>query len=89
VPYRRFEPLRPYRLQAGDGELVASLTGAQLDDLLDLLVRERDDDRDYWIDHTVLDWLEGQGADGELVARMRVHVDRRGPGELSWAPESA
>lgn len=88
MPYRRFEPDRPYRLQAtANAELVCTLSGAQLDDLLDLLVRESEDDRDYWFDESVLDWLTEQGADGELIATLRVFIDRRGPAELAWAEE--
>lgn len=90
MPYRRFEPDRPYRLQdAATGELVCTLTGAQLDDLLDLLVREHQADRDYWIDDAVLGWLESNRADAGLIAMLRTHIDRRGPAELAWAKESA
>jgi hypothetical protein len=90
VPYRRFEPDRPYRLQhVATGELVCTLTGAQLDDLLALLVREHADDRDYWIDEAVLLYLESKRADAGLVASLRAYIDRRGPAELGWAEESS
>ncbi|HLT40840.1 MAG TPA: hypothetical protein VK034_31400 [Enhygromyxa sp.] len=89
MPYRRFEPDRPYRLQDVEtGELVCTLTGAQLDDLLDLLIREHESDRDYWIDDAVLAWLTSNHADPGLVELLRAHIDRRGPAELGWAPES-
>ena len=65
-------------------EHVCTLTGAQLEDLLVLLVRERDDDRDYYIDQAVIEWLAQQGADAELVAELRAFVDRSGPCELAW-----
>lgn len=88
MPYRRFEAHRPYRLQAvATGELVCTLTGAQLDGLLDLLVREGEGDRDYWIDEAVLDWLTEQRADAELLGHLRVYVDTHGPAELAWAEE--
>ena len=90
MPYRRFEPERPYRLSVvPTGELVTTLTGAQLDDLLDLLVKDHAEDRDYWIDHAVIDWLESQESDPELVAKLRMFVDRRGPVEMAWAPETS
>jgi hypothetical protein len=89
MPYRRFEPDRPYRLHnVTTGEFVCNLTGAQLDDLLDLLVREREDDRDYYFDRDVLEWLDSHRADPELVAMLRAYVDRRGPVELAWAAET-
>ncbi|MFO7566974.1 MAG: hypothetical protein R6X02_30295 [Enhygromyxa sp.] len=89
MPYRRFEPDRPYRLHnVTTGELVCTLTGAQLGDLLNLLVREHQEDRDYWIDDAVLGWLESERADAGLIAALRAYIDRRGPAELAWAPES-
>ena len=89
MPYRRFEADRPYRLQnVATGELVCTLTGAQLDDLLDLLVREHEGDRDYWIDDAVLMWLESNHADPGLLATLRVYIDRRGPAELAWAEDA-
>ena len=89
MPYRRFEPDRPYRLHnVATGELVCTLTGVQLDDLLDLLVRESEDDRDYWIDDAVLVWLDSNHADPDLIAMLRAYIDRRGPAELAWAAES-
>ena len=85
VPTPRLEPERVYPLRVtGTDELVCTLRGAQLDDLLDRLVREHEHDRDYYINRAVLDWLAEDGADPELVTKLRAFVERCGAGELSW-----
>jgi hypothetical protein len=88
VPPIQHEPVRSYLLRVtGTDELVATLTDAQFDELVGRLVREHADDRDYYIDPVVIEWMAADGADPEVVATLRAFVERHGPGELTWTEQ--
>ena len=72
---------------AGTDEQVCVLTGAQLDELHELLVREHAGDRDYYIDDAAVEWLALHDADPEIVAALRDYVAQSGPRELTWVEQ--
>jgi len=70
------------------GALIGPLTDEQLRDLIDLLVEENADDRDYYIDRDTLDYLEENQADPELLRMLRAHVPEEGEGiDIEWRDE--
>lgn len=78
----------PYRLYNKDsGNLIGELTDAQLQTLVDLLEEEDSDDRDYYIDKDILDYLEEEGADKDLLALLRPHVGEDDGVEIEWREE--
>ena len=73
----------------GSGKLVGEISEEQLQELIDLLEEESDDDRDYYVDQDILEFLEEEGADKQLLELIRPHV---GPGEeggveIEWREE--
>lgn len=67
------------------GELLGPITAEQLQDLIDLLVEESADDRDYYLDADTLEYMVDNDADPELVALLRRHVPAEGEGiEIEW-----
>lgn len=65
------------------GMPLGRITEAQLQNLIDLLVEEHADDRDYFIDQNTLDYMESKGADADLLALIRPHVVGEGV-EIEW-----
>lgn len=76
----------PYTLHNKDtGALIGPLSDVQRQDLIDLLVEESSDDRDYWIDAATLEHLEGQDADTDLLATLRRLLEENPDGfEIEW-----
>ena len=69
--------------------LIGRLSEDQLQDLVEILVEESSDDRDYYIDETTLDYLAEQGADATLIAMIRPHVPAGEEGvEIEWREEN-
>lgn len=69
--------------------LIGRLSEDQLQDLVEILVEESSDDRDYYIDETTLDYLAEQGADAALIAMIRPHVPAGEEGvEIEWREEN-
>lgn len=66
-------------------KLVTRLTDEQHNDLVSLLVEEHANDRDYYIDETVVGFLEEKGADQELVAALRKALGARGGQDETFA----
>jgi hypothetical protein len=67
------------------GALIGPLSDDQRQDLIDLLVEERSDDRDYFIDAATLEYLEANDADAELVATLRRLLEAAPDGvEIEW-----
>jgi processive 1,2-diacylglycerol beta-glucosyltransferase len=67
------------------GALIGKITAEQLRDLIDLLVEESADDRDYYIDRNTLDYLADNNADPELLQLLRAHVPEDGEGiDIEW-----
>jgi hypothetical protein len=90
MTYRRFIPDKPYRLHVkGVRFAFARMTGAQLADLLDLLVKERDSDRDYFINAATLRYLDEQGADEELLGLLAQQVGTSDGVEIEWTEDAA
>lgn len=76
----------PYTLHNKDTRtLIGPLSDAQRQDLIDLLVEERADDRDYFIDQATLEHLENEGADAELLTILRRLLEEFPDGvEIEW-----
>ena len=55
----------------GSGQLLLNLNEAQFADMTRLLQEESTKDRDYYIDETVLGFLEEKGCDAQLVKALR------------------
>lgn len=67
------------------GARIGELSDQQLQDLIDLLVEESSDDRDYWIDAATLEHLEAQDADTDLLATLRRLLEEFPDGyEIEW-----
>ena len=65
----------PIRLYIKDPKKeLGTITEEQLQTLLDLLEEEDEEDRDYYVDKDILDYMEEEGADKELIALLRPHV---------------
>ena len=71
------------------GKLVMRLSDEQLDDLVKLLEEEHPNDRDYYIDESVIAFLEQKGADRDLVASLRRALGARGSRDETFASGSA
>lgn len=76
----------PYSLYNKDtNSLISPLTDAQRQDLIDLLVEESADDKDYWIDQATLEFLENNDADADLLATLRRLLAENPDGyEIEW-----
>lgn len=76
----------PYNLYNKDTRaLIGPLSDAQRQDLIDFLVEESADDRDYWIDEATLEHLENEGADADLLATLRRLLGETPDGfEIEW-----
>jgi hypothetical protein len=70
------------------GKLVTKLTDKQLDDLVNLLEEEHANDHDYYIDESVVSFLEQKGADRGLVAALRRALGARGGQDETFATGS-
>jgi len=70
------------------GKLVMRLTDEQLDDLVNLLEEEHANDHDYYIDESVIAFLEEKGADRDLVAGLRRALGARGNQDETFATGS-
>lgn len=72
------------------GALIGPITAEQLRDLVDLLVEESADDRDYYVDRDTLDYLEENQVDPELLQLLRAHVPADGEGiDIEWRDDLA
>jgi len=76
----------PYNLYNKDTRaLIGPLTDEQQRDLVDLLVEESAEDRDYWIDEATLEHLEQESADAALLATLRKLLEEFPDGfEIEW-----
>lgn len=69
-------------------KLVMRITDEQLDDLVKHLEEENANDRDYYVDESVVAFLEEKGADKELVAALRKALGARGGQDETFASGS-
>jgi hypothetical protein len=75
----------PYRLVVKDtGQPIADVSADQLQALVHLLEEEDDDDRDYYVDSAVLDYMADRGADPTLVGLLRTVLPPDGGVEVEW-----
>jgi hypothetical protein len=66
------------------GADLGEISADQLEQLEEFLEEEGEGDHDYWINPEVLDYMEEEGADPELVKRLRdVAGDEEGI-EIEW-----
>jgi hypothetical protein len=70
------------------GKLVTRLTDEQLEQLVNLLEEEHANDRDYYIDESVISYLEQKGGDADLVASLRRALGARGGHDETFASGS-
>lgn len=59
------------------GKLLLNMNEAQFRDLVRLLQEESTTDRDYYIDETVVGFLEEKGCDAQLVRALRHALDNK------------
>jgi hypothetical protein len=80
----------PYRLYIKDSQkLLGDLTEDQVQTLVELLEEEDDEDRDYYIDRDMLDFMQEEGADEKLLDMIRPHVGEEEGVEIEWRDEGA
>jgi hypothetical protein len=78
----------PYGLYVkGTDTRLGEISDAQRQTLIDLLEEEDADDRDYYVDQAVLDYMAEQGADPALLALLRPHVGPDAGIEVEWREE--
>lgn len=59
------------------GKLLLNMNDAQFGDLVRLLQEESTKDRDYYVDETVLGFLEEKGCDAQLVKALRHALENK------------
>jgi hypothetical protein len=80
--------IRLYIKDAEQPKAIGTLTEEQLQTLVDLLEEEDDDDRDYYIDKDILEYLAEEGADSALLDLLRPHVAGDDGVEIEWREEN-
>jgi hypothetical protein len=74
-----------YRLVVKESKLpIGEVSADQLQTLVHLLEEEDSQDRDYYIDQDVLDYLADRGADPALLAILRDVIPPAGGLEVEW-----
>jgi hypothetical protein len=74
--------VRLYESESGD--LIGTITAAQLQYLVDQLEEEDSEDRDYYIDRATLDWFDEHGVDPALEAQLREALGDREGMDIRW-----
>ena len=67
------------------GADLGTISEEQLRFLVDQLEEEYDEDRDYYINSTMLDVLEQNGADFQLLDMLRKAIGDREGVEIQWS----
>ena len=67
------------------GKLIMHISDEQLADLVNLLEEETAHDHDYYIDESVIAYLEAKGANAELIAGLRKTLGARGAHDETFA----
>ena len=70
--------------QSESGDLIGTITAAQLQYLVDQLEEEDSEDRDYYIDRATLDWFDEHGVDPALEALLREALGDREGMDIRW-----
>ena len=73
--------------QSESGDLIGTITAAQLQYLVDQLEEQSLDDRDYYIDRATLDWFDEHGVDLALEALLREALGDREGMDIRWTKE--
>lgn len=66
------------------GAELGTITDEQLQFLADHLEEETETDDDYYLNRTTVDFLEGEGAEPEVIAILRKALDGRDEAEIRW-----
>lgn len=66
------------------GAELGTITDEQLQFLADHLEEETETDDDYYLNRTTVDFLEGEGAEPEVIAILRRALDGREEAEIRW-----
>lgn len=66
---------------------IGEITEEQLQFLMDNLEEESEEDFDYYINRTTLEYLEQNGADADLLAKLRAAMADREDIEIEWYEE--
>ena len=67
------------------GALLGNITEQQLEFLIDQLEEEYQEDQDYAFTNMTIDYLQGQGADLELVSLLRQALGDRDEVSIRWS----
>jgi hypothetical protein len=76
-----------YRLNPGSNEreFLGAITESQLDFLIDNLEEEFEEDEDYWIGPSTIEFLRDQGGETELISLLEKAVSGSDEGvEISY-----
>lgn len=68
-----------------NGNVLGTITAAQLQFLIDQFEEESREDRDYYLNRDTLDLLEKAGADAHLMALLRNAIGDREEMEIQWS----
>lgn len=66
------------------GNLIGTISAAQLRYLIDQLEEEDSEDQDYYIDRATLDWFDEHGVDPALFTLLREALGDRDGMEIRW-----
>jgi hypothetical protein len=66
------------------GELIGTITHAQLQFLIDQLEEEDSEDQNYYIDRGTLDWFDEHKVDSALEALLRGAMGDREGMDIRW-----
>lgn len=69
----------------GSGVLIASLTEEQLKYLIDQLEEESSTDQEYYLNTSLVDSLEEEGADKDLIAILRTALGGNEEVDIRWS----
>jgi hypothetical protein len=69
------------------GNLIGTITEAQLQFLIAQLEEEDSEDQDYYIDGTSIDWFDENGADPALTALLRGALGSREGMDIRWTDD--
>ena len=73
--------------QSESGDLIGTITAAQLQYLVNQLEEESLEDRDYYIDRATLDWFDEHGVDSALEALLREALGDREGMDIRWTKD--
>ncbi len=67
------------------GAHIGSISPEQLQFMMDQLVEESDEDKNYWLNRATLDMFVSNGADPALVELLRTAMGERDEMEVEWS----